>query len=157
MKLFVTAMPDSMMECPFSSSEGYCKAGIKKNDELYPELCCAFTDSGEYRDGGCEHLMVLPIRNERYLSSLNDPDLENRYALLDRMRSDCNYFLFQKELGLVDESVLWAKSVAGQIAIMKVLWESFPADSKPEWLTWDVILHFEQEMSAALGKSGAGA
>jgi hypothetical protein len=33
---------------------------------------------------------------------------------------------------------------------MKALWESFPVDGKPEWLTMEQILNYEQEMLALL-------
>ena len=60
-----------------------------------------------------------------------------RYMLLDRMRADCDYHL-------------WAGNVTDQIGYMKALWESFPVDGKPEWLTMEQILNYEQEMLALL-------
>lgn len=152
MKILVTAMPESQKDCPFGAANDICRAE-DKGDTLFPN-CCEFDYTGK-NTGRCPHLMVLPLCNERYLPGLNDPDLENRYALLHRLYSDCNYFLLQKEMGIINEDVLWAKSVAGQISVMKVLWESFPEDGKPEWLPWDTILYLEREMTSALGDKEA--
>ena len=35
---------------------------------------------------------------------------------------------------------------------MKALWDSFPEDGKPEWLTMEQILNYEQEMLALLAE-----
>lgn len=35
------------------------------------------------------------------------------------------------------------------ISIMKKLWEDFPAHEKPEWLTWEQILEYEQKICTA--------
>ena len=59
------------------------------------------------------------------------PD-DERYSLLDRMQQDCKYYL---TFGKYDPSVLWAKNTVKHIKIMFAIWESFPLDQKPEWLT----------------------
>ena len=66
-----------------------------------------------------------------------------RYQLLDRLRMDCDYYL---GYGNRNPRYLWAGSVEDQIDTMKGLWESFPDDGKPEWLTWTQILEYEREM-----------
>lgn len=68
---------------------------------------------------------------------------EFRYELLDRMRSDCIYFL---GYGCAHTKYLWARNVADQIGYMKALWGSFPADAKPQWLTMEQILDYERQM-----------
>ena len=70
-----------------------------------------------------------------------------RYMLLDRMRMDCGYFL---GYGYGCEKFLWAGNVAGQIGYMKALWNSFPEDGKPEWLTMEQILNYAKQMLALL-------
>ena len=50
-----------------------------------------------------------------------------RYMLLDRMRSDCDYFLGN---GQIYGNHLWAENVTDQIGYMKALWNSFPEDGK---------------------------
>ena len=76
-----------------------------------------------------------------------------RYMLLDRMRSDCDYFLGN---GQIYGNHLWAGNVPDQIGYMKALWDSFPEDGKPEWLTMEQILNYEQEMLALLAEKSGG-
>lgn len=69
-----------------------------------------------------------------------------RYMLLDRMRIECEYFL---GYGHRCEKHLWALNATDQIGYMKTLWESFPEDGKPEWLTMEQILDYEKKMLTA--------
>lgn len=81
---------------------------------------------------------------EEYLNAKNW-DITFRYMLLDRMRSDCDYFL---GYGRFYANHLWAGNVVNQIGYMKALWESFPAGMKPEWLTMKQIINFEKQMQS---------
>ena len=83
---------------------------------------------------------------EEYLKAKNW-DITFRYMLLDRMRSDCDYFL---GYGRFYTNHLWAGNVVDQIGYMKALWESFPANGKPEWLTMEQINEYEGEMTQAV-------
>lgn len=65
------------------------------------------------------------------------------YMLLDRMRSDCEYYL---GYGYRDASKLWANNEKQQIEKMKELYNGFPENEKPEWLTYEQILHYEKSM-----------
>lgn len=65
-----------------------------------------------------------------------------RYMMLDRLRQDCAYYLRIKGSG----RCLWAGEEKAQIENMKALWNSFPDEDKPEWLTWDDIIEFEKQM-----------
>lgn len=73
----------------------------------------------------------------------NNTDLEYRYMLLDRLRSDCEYFLGN---GNRNEKHLWAGNIDDQIAKMKELYNSFTDDQKPEWITMEDINNYEKEM-----------
>ena len=77
------------------------------------------------------------------LAQVFHADEERRYRLLDRMRQDCEYYLGG---GNRCPKHLWAKKETDQIMYMKELWRSFPEDKKPEWLSWENILHYEKEM-----------
>lgn len=66
---------------------------------------------------------------------------EYDYMLLDRLRSDCDYYLGN---GNRQEKYLWAKDVDAQIAKMKELYNSL--EEKPEWLTMEDIENYEKEM-----------
>ena len=70
-------------------------------------------------------------------------DDKYRYMLLDRMRSDCSYFLGN---GNRHVKYLWAGNVEDQIAGMKMLWNSFKPCDKPEWLTMADIESLEKRM-----------
>ena len=71
-------------------------------------------------------------------------DLQHNYMLLGRMQQDCEYFL-----GCSNgcEKHLWAGNVEEQIAYMKNLWNEFPEDKKPEWLSFEKILDYEKQMT----------
>ena len=67
-----------------------------------------------------------------------------RYRLLDRMRTDCEYYL---GYGGRHPKNLWAENEKEQIAYMKALWNSFNSEDKPEWLSYEKILRYEKEMT----------
>ncbi|NRD80856.1 hypothetical protein HPT25_26365 [Bacillus sp. BRMEA1] len=64
------------------------------------------------------------------------------YMLLDRLRMDCEYFLGN---GNRNVKHLWANNEKDHIGKMKDLYNSF--DEKPEWLTYEQILHYEKLIS----------
>ena len=66
-----------------------------------------------------------------------------RYMMLSRLKSDCDYYL---GYGNHATHQLWAGDVEYHIANMKALWNSFPEEDKPEWLTWDELLEYERRM-----------
>lgn len=66
------------------------------------------------------------------------------YMMLSRLQSDCEYFL---GWGQRNKSRLSGESVEAHIARMKELWNSFPEDQKPEWLTFEGILDYEKRMN----------
>ena len=68
---------------------------------------------------------------------------EPDYQLLDRLRSDCEYYL---GAGQFSEKHLWAGSVEAQISKMRELYAALP--EKPEWLTEQDIDRYEAWMSS---------
>lgn len=66
-----------------------------------------------------------------------------RYMLLDRMRADCDYYL---GYGNRCKKYLWAGEEHEHINIMKTIYNSFPENAKPEWLTMTDIEEFERKM-----------
>lgn len=68
---------------------------------------------------------------------------EFNYMLLDRLKTDCEYFL-----GNGNGSVkhLWAGDIDEQIDKMKELYNSFTDDEKPEWITIEDINNYEKKM-----------
>lgn len=67
----------------------------------------------------------------------------NRYSLLSRMQSDCEYFLGN---GNRSEKHLWGLTVEKHIRYMKILYIILPISLKPEWLTMNDILVYESRM-----------
>jgi|688.fasta_scaffold1009376_1 hypothetical protein len=65
------------------------------------------------------------------------------YQMLSRLQMDCEYYLGH---GNRNKSRLWAGSEQEQIKEMKKLYDIFPNDQKPEWLTYEKILKYEKLM-----------
>lgn len=65
-----------------------------------------------------------------------------RYMLLDRLRQDCDYYLRING----SANCLWADDEKDQIETMKAIWNSFPEEDKPEWLTMEQINEYAKRM-----------
>lgn len=70
-------------------------------------------------------------------------DSKFRYQMLDRLKSDCLYFL---GYGDRNPKWLWGITVEKHIVAMKAIWHSFSSGEKPEWISWRDILDFEKQM-----------
>lgn len=71
-------------------------------------------------------------------------DLEFRYMLLSRLEQDCRYYLGN---GGRHPKHLWASDgVEEHIKYMKSIHNAFPEGEKPEWLSYEQIEKYEQEM-----------
>ena len=73
----------------------------------------------------------------------NVQDFSAEYQLLDRLRTDCEYFLGE---GQRAEKHLWAGNVREQILKMRELYNALP--DKPEWLTEADIDSYAKRMAA---------
>ena len=84
------------------------------------------------------------IREDKFFTQQEKTVLEHNqeYQLLDRLRSDCEYFL---GAGNRAEKHLWAGSVRAQIAKMRELYDTLP--EKPEWLTKETIDDYAERMA----------
>lgn len=78
------------------------------------------------------------------LQDVLNGDSSFRYQLLSRMKMDCDYYL---GYGQGNNKKLWAGNVDDQIETMKAIWNSFPEDQKPEWLSMEEIESYGAEMS----------
>ena len=76
------------------------------------------------------------------LSKYKNTD-EFLYMMLDRLRSDCEYYLGS---GHRAAKHLWANNEKDQINLMLRIWGNFPEDAKPEWLTLEEIQEYRKEM-----------
>ena len=68
-----------------------------------------------------------------------------RYQLLSRMQNDCMYYLGAG--GRCDKH-LWAGNPCDQIDTMYALWDEFPDDSKPDWLSREQISEYAVAMGS---------
>ena len=71
----------------------------------------------------------------------NKNDYTFEYQLLNRLQSDCDYYL---NYGNKNTKHLWTLNVNDQIKKMKELYNQLP--EKPEWLSYDKILNYEKLM-----------
>lgn len=70
-------------------------------------------------------------------------EYEFQYMMLDRLRSDCDYFL---GWGNRNASRLYDHDPQQHIDHMKDLWNSFPEGAKPQWLSWEQVLEYEKQI-----------
>lgn len=103
-------------------------------DEINAEVIC------DGRDGKA---IALDLGLSEKLKEVMRHDEKSRYQLLSRLRSDCDYFLGN---GHRCKQHLWAHEVDEHIDYMKALWLSFPADKRPEWLSFEEIVVYEKRM-----------
>ena len=84
------------------------------------------------------------IREDKFFTQQEKTVLEHNqeYRLLDRLRSDCEYFL---GAGNRAEKHLWTGSVRAQISKMRELYDTLP--EKPEWLTKETIDDYAERMA----------
>ena len=84
------------------------------------------------------------IREDKFFTQQEKTVLAHNqdYRLLDRLRSDCEYFL---GAGSRSEKHLWAGGVRAQIAKMRELYDTLP--EKPEWLTKEAIDDYAERMA----------
>lgn len=102
-------------------------------------------DSKYYNKDELYELVEDDIKSQPIIDkSILQNDETFRYRLLDRMKTDCNYFLGN---GNRLDKFLWAGNVESQIAYMKALYNSFPDDKKPEWISLDDINNYEDAMT----------
>jgi len=77
------------------------------------------------------------------VESLISKEKKFQYMMLDRLRGDCDYYL---GYGNRYPGHLWGKNEEAHIKAMKDIWHSFSFSEKPEWLTWEQIERYEEEM-----------
>lgn len=78
--------------------------------------------------------------DDKPTEGLLDHDDKYKYALLDRLRSDAEYYLNAK----VDK-YLWSGNPEQHIIDMRALYNSFDDNKKPEWLSEEKINEYEKE------------
>ncbi len=85
-------------------------------------------------------------KEEFIAENLEHCTAEFPYMLLDRMRSDCTYYLAYETKCNPEYNHLWAHhDPKAQIAYMRYIWEWLP--EKPEWLTMEQIDELDKQMN----------
>ena len=82
-------------------------------------------------------------RNNDKVTVTVSGDNKSNYMMLSRLQQDCEYFL---GYGNRNDKNLWAGSAREQIDRMKEIYNSFPDEKKPEWISMEDIENYEQEM-----------
>ncbi|GAB6462292.1 hypothetical protein bcgnr5390_11000 [Bacillus luti] len=90
-----------------------------------------------------------PINKDLTINFINKPEQVNpqdrfNYQLLSRLQGDCKYYLGN---GKRNVNYLEGNNVKEHIEKMKELHNSFSDSKKPEWLTFEEILKYEESMS----------
>lgn len=117
------------------------------------ECGCYLFDVVPASDGDYEWEDFEPRTPSNHTLALlaHDGDDRFNYMLLDRLKSDCDFFLdaCRGSGGNSDDAqkFLWAGSVERQINEMRSLMDTFNDNLKPEWLTDAQIDEYERRMS----------
>ncbi|MBO5501571.1 MAG: helicase, partial [Clostridia bacterium] len=82
------------------------------------------------------------LKDDSPVSPAEVAAVTENYRLLDRLRTDCEYFLGAGERNVRH---LWAGGVREQIAKMRELYNALP--EKPEWLTEEAIDSYAERMA----------
>ena len=83
-------------------------------------------------------IVTKTFMNVRLMINMNS---EFQYKMLDRMRSDCEYYL---GFGNRSTKYLWGKSVEKHIEAMRRIWNELK--EKPAWLSMEQIDEYEEKM-----------
>lgn len=87
----------------------------------------------------------FPISGEfTIVKKYKESDFKFEYMMLSRLQGDCDYFLGHGNRHI---KILLGDSVAEHISYMKQIWNDFPDEAKPEWLTWERLLEYERKMA----------
>lgn len=147
----------------------YSSFDTMSSEEIWDEIVARYNneylanDVLESLDGYNEDDMLENINNKTFGESTSTDSLvteddtnsitiddsilkhsdEFKYQLLSRMQTDCNYFL---GAGNRAEKFLWAGNVPEQIAYMRAIYNSFPDNKKPEWISLADIDEYEKKM-----------
>ena len=89
------------------------------------------------------------IADINYTIATHAPNDKYKYMLLDRMKADCEYYL---GYGNRCARYLWGLSVGTHIESMLLLYDSFPEEDRPEWLTREEIVGYGQRMNPQEGR-----
>lgn len=125
-----------------------------ENGNFFKDISCGFgarelsTANGGFDGEPDTPIDLIPKYQGRQIELLNlDLRLSKKeklkYQMLDRLKSDCDYFL---NFGCGSERSLWAGNVPDQIKEMKKIYNAL--DEKPTWLSYEAIEVYEKQMTS---------
>ncbi|WP_304683101.1 LPD11 domain-containing protein [uncultured Clostridium sp.] len=127
----------------------YCENGNQNVGEI-----CLMYCTKEYGEPICEvenlekyELVNNPKNNPNYERKKAN---EYNYMMLDRLRSDCDYFLGNGN-GFLGH--LYYKDIDKHIEEMKKIYEAFSNEEKPEWISLEDINNYKERMCEMLEKN----
>lgn len=123
---------DYMKKGAFQPLSGFCDGIIKK---VVENAKIDFIEDLHFNDTETDFLYSI-LNRAKKCDKL-------AYQFLGRLKTDCNYYL---GYGNKKKSVLWFGNTKNQITFMFYLWACFPADGKPEWLTFGDLMQYEKEI-----------
>lgn len=135
---------EGMSEDLIQNHKAYIQDWIAVLENDPNELFAAIKDADKITDYLLERGKLLELTRSDALES----NFSFEYQLLDRLRSDCEYFL---NAGGRHEKHLWAGSVSGQIAKMRELYDLLTV--KPDWLSREDINEYEERMTGPISSS----
>lgn len=127
----------------------YCENGNQNIGEV-----CLWHCSKDYEEPICkvENLEKYELVNNPKAEHNYERKMENKnnYMMLDRLRSDCDYFLGNGN-GFLGH--LYYKDVNRHIDEMKKIYNSFTEEEKPDWITLEDIDKYQENMLKMLEKN----
>lgn len=91
-----------------------------------------------------DNIIKTELNSTEPKQEVEEKDYSYDYSLLDRLRVDCNYVINHKVKR--PGNILWGETIEHHIETMKELYNSFPDDKKPQWISIDDIDNFEKTM-----------
>ena len=135
-KIDDTELTDKTAKTEAWETERTAYKNTYKNGKRIESVCLYDPYGDSYYPVGEDRLYYEPLPEE----------MQFKYRMLSRLKSDCHYFLGNGN-GYVGH--LWAGSVDAQIKEMRDRWNEFEEDEKPEWLTMEQIDDYERRMKYA--------
>jgi len=126
----------------------YCENGNHNIGEVRLWYC-----TKDYGEPICE---VENLENYELVNNpKDDPNYERKeanqfnYMMLNRLQSDCKYFLGNGNGSLKS---LYYQDIDRHIEEMKKIYNSFPNEEKPEWISLEEIDSYQEKMNEMLEK-----
>lgn len=105
-------------------------------------------------EAGCPVKQKFEIVNPFTERELREKEFEFEYMMLSRITQDIQAYIGKTGDATQDkwdcryknEKQIWGQSIRKCLDKAKELWQKIPEDIKPQWITWEQILQFEQKL-----------